>query len=92
VQTEGRSPTPIFIKPSACGYVVAALAEELRSPFKERKPRRREDLKTRTRRSMTLAAAALTNTLRSLSGGRKPQRWEACCEGMKIAGEVKRTC
>jgi hypothetical protein len=77
---EGRSPTPIFIKPSACGYMVAALSEELHSPFKERKPRRREDYKKRTRKSTTMVAA-LANTLHSLLGGRKPRRREACCEG-----------
>jgi hypothetical protein len=38
VLTRERSPTPIFIKPSTCGYIVAALAEDLRSPFRERKP------------------------------------------------------
>jgi hypothetical protein len=37
--------------------MVAALAEELRSPFRGRKPERREDHRKRTRRSETIGAA-----------------------------------
>jgi hypothetical protein len=66
--------------------MVAALAEELRSPFRGRKPRRRENHKKRSRESTTMAVA-LANTLRSLSGGRKPYRREARCEGTRTAKE-----
>jgi hypothetical protein len=51
--------------------MVAALAEELHSPFKGRKPQRREDHEKRTRRSKT-EAATLASTLHSPSKGRKP--------------------
>jgi hypothetical protein len=51
--------------------MVAALAEELRSPFGGRKPWRREDHRKRTRESTTMAAAQV-GTLHSLSRGGSP--------------------
>jgi hypothetical protein len=66
--------------------MVDALVKELRSPFRGRKPQRREDHKKRTRKSTTNVAAP-ANTLRSHFGGRKPQRSEARCEGTRTAGE-----
>ena len=78
----GSSQPLVFIKPTASGYMVAALAEELRSPFRGRKPERREDHRKRTRRSETIGAA-LASTLHSPSMGRKPWRREASCEGTR---------
>jgi hypothetical protein len=58
--------------------LVAALATELHSPFKGRKPGRREDHEKKTRRSET-KDAALASTLHSPSRGRKPRRRETRC-------------
>jgi hypothetical protein len=66
--------------------LVAALATKLHSPFRGRKPRRREDHGKRTSRSETLDVV-LASTLHSPSRGRKPWRRETCCWGTWTAEE-----
>ena len=60
--------------------MVAALAEELRSPFRGRKPERREDHRKRTRRSETIGGCPCEHPPLALKGE------EALEEGGELRG------